>query len=73
RRRPDLPAVRRAPGVGIPSCSLSPRGTVERRFGVADRYHGTRLWIEQNGRSRSVTTGIGVTTRPASSRCRTPA
>ncbi|MFF7639783.1 TerC/Alx family metal homeostasis membrane protein [Streptomyces canus] len=23
---------------------------VERRFGVADRYHGTRLWIEQNGK-----------------------
>ncbi|MBN0044013.1 TerC/Alx family metal homeostasis membrane protein [Streptomyces actuosus] len=22
----------------------------ERRFGVADRYHGTRLWIRQNGR-----------------------
>ncbi|MFP3990554.1 TerC/Alx family metal homeostasis membrane protein [Streptomyces sp. E11-3] len=22
----------------------------EQRFGVADRYHGTRLWIEQNGR-----------------------
>ncbi|GAA3962323.1 TerC family protein [Streptomyces marokkonensis] len=24
--------------------------TVERRFGVADRYHGTKLWIEENGR-----------------------
>ncbi|MEV0226401.1 TerC family protein [Streptomyces sp. NPDC050704] len=23
---------------------------VERRFGVADRYHGTKLWIEQNGK-----------------------
>jgi tellurite resistance protein TerC len=23
---------------------------VERRFGVADRYHGTKLWIKQNGR-----------------------
>ncbi|MGW2619203.1 TerC family protein [Streptomyces sp. NPDC001500] len=23
---------------------------VEKRFGVADRYHGTKLWIEQNGR-----------------------
>jgi tellurite resistance protein TerC len=23
---------------------------VERRFGVADRYHGTRLWVEQDGR-----------------------
>ncbi|WP_405593514.1 TerC family protein [Streptomyces sp. NBC_01092] len=23
---------------------------VENRFGVADRYHGTRLWIEQNGK-----------------------
>ncbi|WEH13520.1 TerC family protein [Streptomyces sp. VNUA24] len=23
---------------------------VERRFGVADRYHGTRLWVEENGR-----------------------
>ncbi|MFE7213068.1 TerC/Alx family metal homeostasis membrane protein [Streptomyces sp. NPDC001698] len=23
---------------------------VERRFGVADRYHGTRLWIRQNGK-----------------------
>lgn len=22
----------------------------ERRFGVADRYHGTKLWIEQNGK-----------------------
>ncbi|GAA0903977.1 TerC family protein [Streptomyces thermoalcalitolerans] len=22
----------------------------ERRFGVADRYHGTRLWIQQNGK-----------------------
>ncbi|MGC9380525.1 TerC family protein [Streptomyces sp. MH13] len=24
--------------------------TVERRFGVADRYHGTTLWIEENGK-----------------------
>jgi tellurite resistance protein TerC len=24
--------------------------SVERRFGVADRYHGTRLWVEQNGK-----------------------
>ncbi|GAA2262730.1 tellurium resistance protein TerC [Streptomyces ruber] len=24
--------------------------TIERRFGVADRYHGTKLWIEQNGK-----------------------
>ncbi|MFJ8807073.1 TerC/Alx family metal homeostasis membrane protein [Streptomyces sp. NPDC102490] len=24
--------------------------SIERRFGVADRYHGTRLWIEENGR-----------------------
>ncbi|MCX4766901.1 TerC family protein [Streptomyces sp. NBC_01275] len=24
--------------------------SVERRFGVADRYHGTKLWIEQNGK-----------------------
>ncbi|WP_320781646.1 TerC family protein [Streptomyces sp. CRN 30] len=24
--------------------------TVERRFGVADRYHGTKLWIEENGK-----------------------
>ncbi|MEW2560303.1 TerC family protein [Streptomyces griseorubiginosus] len=24
--------------------------TVERRFGVADRYHGTKLWVEENGR-----------------------
>ncbi|CAM5655952.1 TerC/Alx family metal homeostasis membrane protein OS=Streptomyces tendae OX=1932 GN=GUR47_04035 PE=3 SV=1 [Streptomyces tendae] len=24
--------------------------SIERRFGVADRYHGTRLWVEQNGR-----------------------
>ncbi|WP_330262683.1 TerC/Alx family metal homeostasis membrane protein [Streptomyces griseorubiginosus] len=24
--------------------------TVEKRFGVADRYHGTKLWIEQNGK-----------------------
>ncbi|MDT0465625.1 TerC/Alx family metal homeostasis membrane protein [Streptomyces gibsoniae] len=23
---------------------------VERRFGVADRYHGTKLWIQQNGK-----------------------
>ncbi|ARP69689.1 tellurium resistance protein TerC [Streptomyces pluripotens] len=23
---------------------------VERRFGVADRYHGTRLWVRQNGK-----------------------
>ncbi|WP_221357023.1 TerC family protein [Streptomyces beigongshangae] len=23
---------------------------VERRFGVADRYHGTRLWVEQGGK-----------------------
>ncbi|MEX3100789.1 MULTISPECIES: TerC family protein [unclassified Streptomyces] len=23
---------------------------VEERFGVADRYHGTKLWIEQNGK-----------------------
>ena len=23
---------------------------IERRFGVADRYHGTRLWVEENGR-----------------------
>ncbi|MER5942656.1 TerC family protein [Streptomyces sp. NPDC001928] len=23
---------------------------VENRFGVADRYHGTKLWIEQNGK-----------------------
>ncbi|MEV8599361.1 TerC family protein [Streptomyces griseoviridis] len=23
---------------------------VERRFGVADRYHGTKLWIEQDGK-----------------------
>ncbi|MFE3031796.1 TerC family protein [Streptomyces canus] len=23
---------------------------VERRFGVADRYHGTKLWIEQSGK-----------------------
>ncbi|MFG2347468.1 TerC family protein [Streptomyces phaeochromogenes] len=23
---------------------------VERRFGVADRYHGTKLWVEQNGK-----------------------
>ncbi|MFF0163601.1 TerC family protein [Streptomyces sp. NPDC005263] len=23
---------------------------VEKRFGVADRYHGTRLWIEENGK-----------------------
>ncbi|WP_329599447.1 TerC family protein [Streptomyces pseudovenezuelae] len=23
---------------------------VEKRFGVADRYHGTELWIEQNGK-----------------------
>ncbi|MFF7150328.1 TerC family protein [Streptomyces griseoaurantiacus] len=23
---------------------------VERRFGVADRYHGTKLWIRQNGK-----------------------
>ncbi|WP_406162772.1 TerC/Alx family metal homeostasis membrane protein [Streptomyces canus] len=23
---------------------------VERRFGVADRYHGTKLWIEENGK-----------------------
>ncbi|MGV9255593.1 TerC family protein [Streptomyces sp. NPDC003697] len=23
---------------------------VERRFGVADRYHGTKLWIRENGR-----------------------
>ncbi|MGW1670836.1 TerC/Alx family metal homeostasis membrane protein [Streptomyces sp. NPDC002324] len=23
---------------------------VEKRFGVADRYHGTKLWIEQNGK-----------------------
>ncbi|MFC8429553.1 TerC/Alx family metal homeostasis membrane protein [Streptomyces sp. NPDC057253] len=24
--------------------------TVERRFGVADRYHGTKLWIVENGK-----------------------
>ncbi|MFF7275541.1 TerC/Alx family metal homeostasis membrane protein [Streptomyces griseorubiginosus] len=24
--------------------------TVEKHFGVADRYHGTKLWIEQNGK-----------------------
>jgi tellurite resistance protein TerC len=24
--------------------------SIERRFGVADRYHGTKLWIEENGR-----------------------
>ncbi|MFF7047366.1 TerC family protein [Streptomyces griseorubiginosus] len=24
--------------------------TVERRFGVADRYHGTNLWVEENGK-----------------------
>jgi tellurite resistance protein TerC len=24
--------------------------TVERRFGVADRYHGTRLWVERDGK-----------------------
>ena len=24
--------------------------SVERRFGVADRYHGTKLWVEQNGK-----------------------
>ncbi len=24
--------------------------TIERRFGVADRYHGTALWIEQHGK-----------------------
>ncbi|GAA2572295.1 MULTISPECIES: TerC family protein [Streptomyces] len=24
--------------------------SVERRFGVADRYHGTKLWVEENGR-----------------------
>ncbi|WP_141208199.1 TerC family protein [Streptomyces griseorubiginosus] len=24
--------------------------TVERRFGVADRYHGTKLWVVENGR-----------------------
>jgi tellurite resistance protein TerC len=24
--------------------------TIERRFGVADRYHGTKLWIEENGK-----------------------
>ncbi|MBU6534409.1 TerC family protein [Streptomyces sp. NPDC057245] len=24
--------------------------SIERRFGVADRYHGTRLWVEENGR-----------------------
>ncbi|MEU5041769.1 TerC family protein [Streptomyces griseorubiginosus] len=24
--------------------------TVERRFGVADRYHGTKLWVEENGK-----------------------
>ncbi|GGZ00593.1 TerC family protein [Streptomyces poonensis] len=24
--------------------------TIERRFGVADRYHGTKLWTEQNGK-----------------------
>ncbi|CAM5318185.1 TerC family protein [Streptomyces canus] len=24
--------------------------TVEKRFGVADRYHGTKLWIEENGK-----------------------
>ncbi|PWI13852.1 tellurium resistance protein TerC [Streptomyces sp. Act143] len=24
--------------------------TVEERFGVADRYHGTKLWIEENGK-----------------------
>ncbi|MFF0092191.1 TerC family protein [Streptomyces canus] len=23
---------------------------VERRFGVADRYHGTKLWVEENGK-----------------------
>jgi tellurite resistance protein TerC len=23
---------------------------VEKRFGVADRYHGTKLWIEENGK-----------------------
>ena len=23
---------------------------VEERFGVADRYHGTKLWIEENGK-----------------------
>lgn len=23
---------------------------VERRFGVAGRYHGTKLWTEQNGK-----------------------
>ncbi|MDH6213701.1 TerC family protein [Streptomyces pseudovenezuelae] len=23
---------------------------VEKRFGVADRYHGTKLWVEQNGK-----------------------
>ncbi len=23
---------------------------IERRFGVADRYHGTKLWIEENGK-----------------------
>ncbi len=22
----------------------------ERRFGVADRYHGTKLWVRQNGK-----------------------
>ena len=24
--------------------------SIERRFGVADRYHGTKLWVEENGR-----------------------
>ncbi|MET9992471.1 TerC family protein [Streptomyces mutabilis] len=24
--------------------------SIEHRFGVADRYHGTRLWIEENGK-----------------------
>ncbi|GAA2251794.1 tellurium resistance protein TerC [Streptomyces ruber] len=24
--------------------------TIERRLGVADRYHGTKLWIEENGK-----------------------
>ncbi|MEU0016677.1 TerC family protein [Streptomyces rochei] len=24
--------------------------SIERRFGVADRYHGTKLWIEENGK-----------------------
>ncbi|MZG19989.1 TerC family protein, partial [Streptomyces sp. SID5914] len=24
--------------------------SIERRFGVADRYHGTRLWVEENGK-----------------------